>query len=198
MAIYIYTGTPGSGKSAHAMKDITVAAQSGKPVLSNVSLYSRPFLARKSWKLDFVDTLDLSPDSLMASPNPKPGRESTRLLVIDEAQLVFNSRSWSAEGRTRWIEFFTQHRKLGWDVILIAQDINMIDKQIRGLIEMNFIHRKMGSFGLVSRILSFVTFHRLMGYVVYWANGRLKVGQGLFLITPNIAKLYDSSQMLVR
>lgn len=60
-------------------------------------------------------------------------QEGQGLLLLDECQLIFNSRKY--EKNFKWIEFFTQHRKLGWDVILIAHDIEMIDKQIRPLCE---------------------------------------------------------------
>ena len=40
--------------------------------------------------------------------------------------------------------FFSQHRKLGYRVILVAQFSEMIDKQIRALIEYEYIHRNKG------------------------------------------------------
>jgi len=54
-------------------------------------------------------------------------------LILDECQLIFNSRKW--EKNFPWIEFFTQSRKLGWDILLVAHTIDMIDSQIRPLIE---------------------------------------------------------------
>ena len=59
--------------------------------------------------------------------------EGRGLAIIDEAQLFLNSRHW--EHNFPWIEFFTQHRKLGWDVFLIAHHSDMIDKQVRPLLE---------------------------------------------------------------
>ncbi len=60
-------------------------------------------------------------------------REGLGKLYIDEAQLYFNSRSWAEN--MGFIEFFTQHRKLRWDVVLIAHSEIMLDKQIRMLFE---------------------------------------------------------------
>ena len=60
-------------------------------------------------------------------------QEGQGLLILDECQLIFNSRKW--EKNMDWIEFFTQSRKLGWDVLLVAHTVDMIDSQIRPLIE---------------------------------------------------------------
>lgn len=60
-------------------------------------------------------------------------QEGQGLLILDECQLIFNSRKW--DKNMDWIEFFTQTRKLGWDVLLVAHTVEMIDSQIRPLIE---------------------------------------------------------------
>lgn len=67
--------------------------------------------------------------------------EGSGMLILDECQLVFNSRKW--EKNFQWIEFFTQHRKLGWNVILIAHHIDMLDSQIRPLAEYESRFRNM-------------------------------------------------------
>lgn len=68
--------------------------------------------------------------------------EHQTLLVIDEAQLIFNARSWQAPNRQAWNDFFTQHRKYGYDVVIISQFKELIDKQIRGCFEFEIQHRK--------------------------------------------------------
>lgn len=191
--IDLFTGTPGSGKTSHAAKVITEYSQYGRLVVGNIELASRPLLARSGWSYKYVPTLELDPLRLLRSG---PCRENSRLLVIDEAQLIFNSRDWNAEGRRNWIEFFTQHRKLGWRVLLITQDKKMLDKQIIALAENNYIHRKMSSFGFVSRIISLFFANRAIAYVVNWAPGRLKTGQGLFILWPWYSRLFDTSKLL--
>jgi hypothetical protein len=62
--------------------------------------------------------------------------EGSGLLVLDECQLVFNTRNCMVGSKNLdWIEFFTQHRKLGWNCVLIAHSMEMIDSQIRPLAE---------------------------------------------------------------
>lgn len=67
--------------------------------------------------------------------------EGSGLLILDECQLIFNSRKW--DKNFDWIEFFTQHRKLGWNVSMIAHTIDMIDAQIRPLAEFETRFRNM-------------------------------------------------------
>ncbi|WPD21605.1 MAG: zonular occludens toxin domain-containing protein [Candidatus Electrothrix scaldis] len=54
------------------------------------------------------------------------------LIVIDEAGLYLNTRDYRKN--FPWVEFFTQHRKLGLDIILIAHHIRFIDNQAQHLI----------------------------------------------------------------
>ena len=63
------------------------------------------------------------------------------MIVIDEAQCIFNSRDWNGKGivhsalkkqpdsRMDWIKFFSQHRKFGFNVILIGAAVRHRIKQ---------------------------------------------------------------------
>ena len=95
-------------------------------------------------------------------------REGEILLVIDEAQLLFNSREWVKSDRAEWCSFFTQHRKLGYEVVLVAQFDRMLDRQIRSLIEYEWIHRKVSNFGNKGKIMSLFCGGRLFVAVKVW------------------------------
>ncbi|MFN8131542.1 MAG: zonular occludens toxin domain-containing protein [Solirubrobacteraceae bacterium] len=46
-----------------------------------------------------------------------PGRREGRgVMVLDEAHNWMNSRLWKDTDRLELVRFFSQHRKLGWDV----------------------------------------------------------------------------------
>ncbi|MDR3631597.1 MAG: zonular occludens toxin domain-containing protein [Desulfocapsaceae bacterium] len=61
-------------------------------------------------------------------------REAYGLLVIDEAHMFFNARAYNKN--KEYIDFFSQARKNGWRVILVAHSIEMLDKQIRFFVEL--------------------------------------------------------------
>lgn len=157
--IEIIQGTPGSGKSAvslclgvdHLLAGGALAANfdlvdhwafdlAGLNSRVRLGLLDRSAYASKlrnrCFRIGSAQTIfDLSARlaDCGLSPEFAAKREGKGLLILDEAQLLFNSRQWN--NNKQWIEFFTQHRKLGWDVILIAHHIQMIDKQVRPLVE---------------------------------------------------------------
>ena len=196
MAIYLYSGTPGSGKSLHSAKDIISWFRKGQPVITNFDVDLSPYPKAKH---TCVDDDDLTPDYLVEfSRNFFGGRkltkkdEDTILLVIDECQLMFNSREYQKKDRKIWIKFFTQHRKLGYRVILIAQMDKMLDKQIRGVIEYEYIHRKLSNFGKAGKIITLFLGGETFTAVQMWYPLKLKIGSTFFRAKKKYYSLYDS------
>lgn len=124
------------------------------------------------------------------------GKEGQTLLVIDEAQMLFSptviklKRLEDVHYRTDWLEFMTQHRRLGYNIILVSQFDRLIDPQIRCLFEYNHIHRKINNFkiGFVLSLLKLSLFVS----VQYWYGVRQKTGQEFFTYSKKYAKIYDS------
>lgn len=184
--IYLYSGTPGSGKSYHAAADIYYRLKrkgSRNRVIANFPVNT------DNKRFRYVDNSELNVKYLFsyARLHHSPGIEGQTLVVIDEAQIIFNSRSWQSDGSSRmeWIKFFTQHRKLGFDFILIAQNDRMIDRQIRCLIEYEISHMKMGNY---FRFLPFTVFLA----VNHWYGQKMKLAHEMILYRKKIAKLYDT------
>lgn len=142
MSISFYTGTPGSGKSYHCTKDIIEYLKRGRNVISNFPL-NLDFEYKGKFVLLEDDELTVEYLLVFAKMNHSKGCEGQTLVVVDEAQLKFNSRDWNNKGRSEWCSFFTVHRHLGYEFILSTQNDEFIDKQIRGLVEYNFNHRNL-------------------------------------------------------
>ena len=144
--IILYSGTPGSGKSLHTADVINRWLWRWKaPVIANFSFNARACHPKGWGSFLEVNNSDLCPDFLIYFSekyrelrNWQTVPEEHILLVIDEAQLLFNAREWNKGDRAGWISFFTQHRKLGYRVILIAQFDRMLDRQIRSVIELRY------------------------------------------------------------
>lgn len=194
--IYLYSGTPGSGKSSDAVRFIKkyLYKRDGL-VISNFS-FARPLPWGTKADVVEVDNVALTPALVVRKVMPKIRgkvvKENQYLIVIDEAQLKFNNRDWNDSERAAWISFFTQHRKLGFDVLLICQFPGMLDKQIRPLIEYEVVHRKFASFGLVSKIIAALTFNRLYARVIYYMPTKTRISGGCYFLTPGMCKFYDS------
>lgn len=192
--IYLYSGTPGSGKSLHAAKDIGDALRlKRKPVIANFDINPA---TKGIERFTYKPNHELTPDFLYEFANGywknRPVREDSILLVIDEAQLVFNSRCWNQGQRMDWIEFFSQHRHFGYKIVFMAQFDRMIDKQIRSLIEIEVKHRKLSNFGFKGWLLSLPFMGKLFCGVSYYYGLNEKVGTSWLLPFRRYTRMYDS------
>ncbi len=194
--ISLYSGTPGSGKSLHTAKVILDRALLGKALLSNfpVKLPDKPRYKKASCL--YVPNDKLTPDFLISFSQGyftyKKFREGAILLIIDECQLLFNAREWQQSGRAAWLSFFTQHRKYGYNIILVAQFDRMIDRQIRSLIEYEYVHRKVGNFGIAGTVLSILSGAPLFVSVERWYPLKERIGSEFFHARKKYWSIYDS------
>lgn len=217
--IEIAQGSPGSGKSAVAVARAILHLKKGGVVAANFSLtegwaesvakhnivgrlfpgytYKKALsMYKRFYRVDSLaairkifpvqEAVDIYKDNGKYS-------EGSGLLLLDEAQLVFNSRKW--DKNFDWIQFFTQHRKLGWNVILIAHSIEMIDSQIRPLAEYESRFRNMQKVKLpvIGLPMSpFPLFLVIKRYAGLGAGASVIASREMFPLPLWAAKLYDS------
>lgn len=144
--IALVEGPPGNGKSFYAIRKAADALAAGKVVATNVDFaddacdriaaqnpYRRLVASARRKRAAQLQRSLLVSDDLdeLFSVRLRGSGESRGVMILDEAHNWMNARSWSAKDRAGIVKFFTQHRKLGWDVYLIAQDAEMIDAQVR-------------------------------------------------------------------
>ena len=195
--IYFYIGTPGSGKSLHLAERLYWWLRAGKPAIGNFALDLDKIGGKKEKDYTYLRNDQLTPQFLQdyAQKYIKEHggvKEGSILLVIDECQLLFNSRDWSQKGRNEWLAFYTLHRHLGYDVILVAQFDRMIDRQIRSLIEYEYIHRKVSNYGWKGKLFSLVALGNLFVCVKRWYPLKEKVGSEFFRAKKKYYGLYDT------
>lgn len=199
--ITLYSGTPGSGKSLHlASRLCNWMRFRNAPIIGNFPVdFSSIKNPRGSYL--YIDNVDLTPDKLInfsRNYSEYIGRrlkEGEILLVIDECQILFNSRDWGQRNRADWCSFFTQHRKLGYEVVLIAQFDRMLDRQIRSLIEYEFVHRKVSNFGVPGKILSMFCGGKLFVCVKVWYPMKEKVGSEFFVAHKRNYSIYNTYEL---
>lgn len=198
--IYLYTGTPGSGKSLHAARDIRDYLKYKKlPVVCNFPINEQT----KGYEhFTYRDNMHMTPDFLIQYAldywGDKRVREDWILLVLDEAQLMFNSRNWAQKDRMAWLEFFSQHRHLGYKIIMMVQFDRMIDRQIRSLAEYEYIHRKMGNLGFKGKLIKMFALGELYLCIEKYYPLNEKVGTGCMRAHKSLFALYDSYAMFAR
>lgn len=118
--------------------------------------------------------------------------EGRILLFLDEAQLIFNSRSWAKNSKVGWGEFFSIYRKAGISVTLVTQYIENIDKQVRVLIEYEEVHRKVSNFGIMGKLIGLLFGGKLFVAVRKWSPIDKVIGRNFFIYHKKYASLYDT------
>lgn len=191
--IYLYSGTPGSGKSLHVARDIYNRLVHNKKypnVIANFPINEKLLKKSKGYKFIYKDNSELTVPFLVgyALEHHTLGKENQTLVVVDECQVIWNSREWQGNhNRMDWIKFFSQHRKLGFNFIIISQNDRMIDRQIRALIEYEIRHRKVNNFK-IGKLFPFPTF----ASVSYWYGVNERLGVEFFTYKKKWGKFYDS------
>jgi zona occludens toxin (predicted ATPase) len=196
--INLYSGTPGSGKSLHTARDIRERLQTKNCItLGNFYVNVKSIKKLKGTYI-YVENYRLHPQRLidfsrrLSRHKGRRLKEGELVLYIDEAQLLFNSREWQSKERHEWLTFFTQHRHFGYDIILVAQFDRMLDRQIRGLIEYDYVHRKINRAGRFGAFLGFMTGGNLFVMIKNWYPISEKVSSEFFLGNKKLYDLYDS------
>jgi len=157
--IYAVTGTPGAGKSWYCVRKICNALQAGKPVATNVPLVDGWAMALAGRNPKYVlggrravrraadryeRSLYLVEDlqELMRVRLRGKG-EGRGVAVLDEAHEWLNSRRWEDSDRKPMVSWFSRHRHYGWDVYLVTQYLDSVDKQVRDRVEYHVVLRNL-------------------------------------------------------
>lgn len=226
--IYFINGRPGGGKSLTVAEFIYKSIKRGKNVIANFEINEEYFAkCRRPEKLGrFIHvTNDEWINNAYRGINPKIKRFSyldglfgyafnyhkkdkkgrfklgQTIFVIDECANIWNSRTWNTSDRLQWCDFFRQHRKLGYDVYLVAQDDRDIDKQIRELLQTEIECRDVTSYKLFGKLLGFLLggklFVRIQRNYAVKAGGRKKESResAKFFTGRKYYDFYDSFKL---
>lgn len=222
--ISFYSGTPGSGKSLHVAQVIERYIRKGKNVLANFEIadaiikpkrkvpkgnfvyVSNGDLMRKYGRSNNIDVFACLYGYALNfhAKNPRGQiMEDQTLIVIDEAQILFNSRSWQDSSRLQWVEFFTQHRKYGFTIIIVSQMERLIDRQIRGCFEYELNHKKINNYKAFGKLLGLLCGGTLFICVTHWygikgkdskVDAQYFVGKNRYYDLYNSYKIFGSQE----
>ena len=134
MSISLYFGLPRSGKTAYCTY---LAINEAIKIYQGKSKYERVIT---NWDIRFPGIIYSDYSDIKSH---HIGRNS--LIIIDEAQLDFSDRGYK-DFSARDIEFFTMHGHYQYDIILITQQWDGVDRKIRVLLNDVYYVRK-GRYG---------------------------------------------------
>lgn len=198
MAITLMSGTPGSGKSLHAVAEGLDWLKLGRNLITNFPLDWHKKLKKIKGDYQFWKNSEITPKHLIeyAKEHHKPTVRAQTLLIIDEASIMFNARDFGRKDRMEWINFLSNHRHFNFEIILIAQNDKMLDKQIRGLIEYDIKHRALANYNFITLLISKLCGGLFMT-VSYWYPCRAKNGVGVFRFNRSKARCYDTMALFI-
>jgi hypothetical protein len=138
MPVHIVTGKLGSGKTLVTVGKIKDYLERGRKVATNLDLKLENLVnirAKKTvcYRLPDIPTVDSFKGIKQGYDGPFQGDHANGLIVLDECALWLNSRAWNDKARKPLIDHFVHMRKLRWDVMIIIQDEEALDKQFRTL-----------------------------------------------------------------
>ncbi|MBN8781352.1 zonular occludens toxin domain-containing protein [Thiobacillus sp.] len=205
--VYIITGKLGAGKSLVAVGRIYDYLQRGCPVATNLDLYFR-YLADKPGSmasaLRLPDHPTIDDMKVIGSGNDTYDEDKNGLIVLDEGGTWFNSRGWADKTRQALIDWLLHSRKLGWDVIILVQDITLIDKQVQTALAEHVVYcRRMDKvtvpvLGKLSRWFGFkpMTFPKMhLGIVKYGTSLHSLVVDKWWYMGKRFYRAYDTKQI---
>ena len=133
MAVFSIEGKLGTGKTKFAVWRAQQALIQGRRVASNVDLSCHLLTPGKRRTFIRIPDKPTAADlEAIGHGNPETYDEDRNgVLILDELGTWLNSRSFQDKARAPVIDWLIHARKHGWDVYLIVQDANMIDRQVR-------------------------------------------------------------------
>ncbi len=218
--IHHVSGKLGSGKTMFCVQQIVDWILAGKMVVTNVRLVDGwDYILTKHkmggmgsfihyMKSDFVRQVDFqialatryvqkyqycSDITEAAEYAMKLGSsaEASRIFIFDEAQIFINSRMWKSTSQ-RIVEFFTQSRKLGFEVYLVSQDRDSVDRQIRVLADFHYNLKNMANI----KPLGIRIFPRMGLLIKRHPDSQTLQGVNFISYSDWITKMYDTQQLL--
>jgi len=145
MAIFVFTGKLGSGKTLCAVGRIKDYLEQDKKIATNIDLNLHNLIGYQSKKcqvfripdrpiIEDLEAIGLGYDG------DYRGEEENGLIVLDECAQFLNTRNFQDKERKKIVEWFVHARKKRWDVVFIIQHLNALDKQFRDMFAEHIVY----------------------------------------------------------
>lgn len=134
MPVFVVQGKLGTGKGKYCVGKMREALLSGRRVATNCDLFLEHLLPSQSRQtaLRLPDKPTPADMALIGKGyDGKIQKDKDGLLVLDELGSWLNARSFQDKNRAGFLDWLIHARKHRWTTYLVAQDAEMIDKQVR-------------------------------------------------------------------
>ena len=144
--IICFQGTPGSGKSYDVVKKIHDNLKKGRVVYTNVDgMNDEDCRANLQHILGF-DDYEMSRQLIWLESHQIKDFwnhcKDRSLIVIDEIQNFFSNRDWNSDANKGFCTWASTHRHNGYDLIMVTQHIERVDKAVVALVQWTYNYVK--------------------------------------------------------
>jgi zona occludens toxin (predicted ATPase) len=146
MSLQLFTGVAGTGKTLYALQKYVIPELAkGTQVYTNIDglILSRVSII---FKIDMIQ-LERCYHQLI---NPSRFWEEipkNALVVLDEAQNIFNNRDWQNPNNNDCVHYLMEHRHYGHHLIFLTPHIETVDSGIRRVCEFTYKHKSFSAMG---------------------------------------------------
>jgi hypothetical protein len=208
VAVFSVEGKLGTGKTKFCVWRAQQALMQGRRVASNVDLRLDKLLppGKRVTYIRIPDKPTADDLDAIGHGNPESYDEDRNgVLILDELGTWLNARTFNDKSRAPLIDWLIHARKLGWDVYLIVQNANMIDRQVReALIEYQCVCRRLDKVVIpfIGKLVNSV-FGGRAGYLPRMHMVAARVGEGTTAIVAerwiyrgdDLHEAYDTRQV---
>ncbi|TPQ24989.1 zonular occludens toxin domain-containing protein [Methylomonas koyamae] len=169
---WIIQGVRGEGKSLCAVHKARDYLLRGRPVATNLDIFPDGMLPDDNGAIvyrlpDCPRYVDFA--MLPNAFDPKyRGEDKNGLIILDELALWMNCRQWNEKGREKIIQWLLLSRKRHWDLILLCQDHEMIDSQLKTTCCDYLVQASRSDRKKIPYLGKFLEFFFISGYFPKW------------------------------
>lgn len=222
--MYLYTGTPGSGKSLHVAhevrEDLRLPFGKNRNVISTceidmtycfmnilqelvftlsrgkIHLYNDDPRAKN---FHYIPINEITPKYLyeFAAKYHVYGKEHQTVIILDECVAIFSPTVLSENIKlwNEWDRFFQFHRHIGYDIILVPQSKKLISRKVIEYCEFEVKHYNRKHQGMIGWLLSLLLGGSLFSYSTCWRGIKKPIEQKFFTYRRLYGSMYNSYTM---
>ena len=180
MSNYLVQGKLGTGKGKYTVSKMQDALRKELRVATNCDLFMEHLMSANN-KMTAMRLPDKpTPDDLKligpgCADEDRYDEDKYGIMVLDELGSWLNARSHASADRQAFVDWCIHARKHRWHVYFIAQDLNMIDRQVRE--------------GLVEYLVKLVRGDKIRIPVIGWALGKVGKLKGLHIANTSLVDM---------
>lgn len=218
MAVTMFSGTVGSGKSLHTAREIKEKLRWGRNVISTVNIDTTLCFMNKiqEWVFNitrgkkhyyiedvrqknfyYIDILEVTPEYLyrFAGMHHVEGKERQTYLYLDECVAIFSPTCRTMQDLKEWEKwqtFFRMSRQLGYEIIIIPQSARLISRKVIETCEIEVKHFAQKHHGTFGFFLSFFLGGVFTAYTFWRGDKRKAQSQHWYKYKPLYGAMYNS------